>query len=202
MNALLQAAGDFDIVGDDDFEDDEELAAFLAAGDVDIVGAQLAGPGRGGRAIKQLAIRDAVKALRKNMQLQALAKKHQLGLVERPFLGSKRVPAPFDALILANDTATVTITATNPFRPRRFVIPPSVAQQFNIESMSIGMGLQILGNAPVPCECILPDAVGGDWELPTVQTSQQIIMRVTNTTAQDARFRGVCWGEVAVPVGG
>lgn len=204
------ANGFYDIVGAGD--DDDMLEDLLRSGDgqllmgdVDLVGANQYGraglqPAQIQRLkhvvakIKQAATNETIQELRARRSTTSLG---EMGVIDRPFSRANKVPAGFQIVLDAagaGASGVISVQATVPFKPVRFSVPPQLATKFRLTSVNIGQKSYILGATPIPAACVLPDAIGDDWFIDTIQTSQVLFIGVQNTSGQALTVEGAVWG--------
>lgn len=171
---------DYDILGDVLGDDDDVSGdALLLGNDYDILGAaRRSKKSRNSVAMQRAASRGAIVRERQKTQV-------------------RRLPLPLDSgatLIAAGASATITVQPNVTTRPEKFSVSPESSPHFTIDSISIGRKLQLGSGGSIAAS--LYDARNPDnavqWD--TADRREPIEIRVTNQSAQAARFMGLLIG--------
>lgn len=101
------------------------------------------------------------------------------------------------AAIAAGATANISANPQDVFKPRKLIIPASIAPAFVINDIKVGNISQLSSSDPVPAEAFVADSVAGDVAFDTAQVSQQITFNVTNISGAPTIFRAAINGYVA-----
>jgi hypothetical protein len=118
-------------------------------------------------------------------------------------LAQKKAPTRSRELILgfdsiANVGAGVTLDITSRpqvvFRPDRVVVPATIAPNFLIVDIRVGKNSQFTASQPVPAEVFSQGGFQVGMKMDTAQISQDVVMRVTNTSAGALRFNAAMIG--------
>lgn len=110
---------------------------------------------------------------------------------------AREFPLGFDSgatLIPAGGTVTINSQPQIPFRCERIVIPSDIAGGFVVEDFMVGKNSQFANDQPVPGRIFAENAVGVRLRTGTAQVSQNVVLRVTNTTGAPLRFRAAVIG--------
>lgn len=207
--------GDEELVGyeddddGDDVGDDDELEALMAGdeddddddvGDEALVGAIARKSG--------LKLTPRLKGLlsgalkKKTMKLKrakavarlAMRRGKPIGVRPRPLATSGEIPFGFfsAAEVAADATEVITLQPSVIFRPKRLLIPQSIAPAFTLRRIQIGQREQLINGNAVPCEAFSEESVNQGWKLPTIQIAQPMKMEFTNISGSAVTLRG-CW---------
>jgi len=122
----------------------------------------------------------------------------QSGVVVRESTPNKarRYPLGIDAggIVAPNDTVTINSQPQLPFRIERLVVPSDIAGSFVIEDFIVGKTSQFANEAAVPAR-IFDERAEGVWlRGDTAQTSQNVVLKVTNTSGAGVYFRAAVIG--------
>lgn len=206
--------GDEELVGDeydddgDDVGEDEELEALMAGDDDDDdddIGDELVGaiarktghklPPRV-RALLGSALKKKSAKLKRVKAVAKLAMRRgkPIGVRPRPLNTSGEIPFGFfsDTEVAADATVTITLQPSVIFRPKRLLIPQSIAPAFTLRRIQIGQREQLINGNAVPCEAFSEESVNQGWKLPTIQIAQPMKMEFTNISGAAVYLRG-CW---------
>lgn len=112
-------------------------------------------------------------------------------------------PLPIDsgAAIAAGGTAVIAVNSQIIFRPRRLIVPPSLAPFFVIDDIRVGNVPLYAGVGGVPAEAFAPDSVNPNVKKVTANPGVAISLTVTNIDGFAHRLRAVFFGEGSQPEG-
>jgi len=97
--------------------------------------------------------------------------------------------------IAAAASLTITVTPPEPIRVEQIMVAPSIAPAFVLTAATIGRANQIMGAGSLAAELCSPNnPFAVQWD--TAQTSQPILLTVTNTSGAALRFLGSLRGTV------
>lgn len=96
--------------------------------------------------------------------------------------------------IAVGAVGTATTQPQKVYKPERYVIPSTVAPDFLIDSITIGVDLQSPANVSIPAEAFLPNTNLSTVEFATCQISQQIVVRPRNRGGADRPFFSAFYG--------
>jgi len=135
------------------------------------------------------------------MAAAAAAKMAGAGVVVREHGPTKarRQYLPLGATSVAS-AASATITArpqSIAFKPERLVVPATIAPDFTIDSILVGVTPQGVQTGTAPAESFVANAVGCELDCDTVQTSQDFVVVTTNISGATRTFRGTVFGRSA-----
>jgi hypothetical protein len=94
----------------------------------------------------------------------------------------------------AGVTTTITYETQELFRPERYVVSGSIAEDFVIEDILVGTRSQFAATGECPAEIFRPDAVGVEVHFETANVGNKIKVTVTNTSAGALTFRAAFIG--------
>jgi hypothetical protein len=106
-----------------------------------------------------------------------------------------------------NSTGTVAAAAaavvnTQPqnlaFKPRRIVVPASIAPDFTIDAIYCGITPQFVASGSIAAETFTQDAWQTEMDMDTVNTSQNFTLNVTNQSGAARQFRATVFGKTAL----
>lgn len=122
----------------------------------------------------------------------------QAGVVVKESMPSKarRYPLGIDSGedVVGGDTVTINSQPQLPFRIERLVVPSDIGGNFVIEDFIVGKTSQFANEAAVPAR-IFDERAEGVWlRGDTAQTSQNVVLKVTNTSGGAIRFRAAVIG--------
>jgi hypothetical protein len=100
----------------------------------------------------------------------------------------------FLALIGVGVVVPATVAPQKTYKPERFVVPPSVAPDFLIQSIFIGVYLQSPATGAISAESFLPDAIYTNVDFTTCQISQSITVNAQNTGGAPRNFLSTFFG--------
>lgn len=99
----------------------------------------------------------------------------------------RQYPLGFPSTDLSpRSTTTVSVQPQVPFRGRRLVIPSNIADAIMVEGIYVGRNNMLMG--PVPARAFTELAMGMELTMETAQVSQQVSLRVVNTSDRPLRF--------------
>lgn len=180
----------YDLVGAEEVlfgadELDDVLGAY------DLIGAR----GRGGAMARRAAPRRGLAAAAPGAAQMALAR-NAVVVREREPNKSRRLYLPLGTTSVAS-LASSSITSrpqTIAFKPQRLVIPATIAPDFTVDSILVGVQPQAVQNGSAPAEAFVANAVDCQLDCDTVQTSQDLVVVVTNISGSTRNFRGTFFG--------
>lgn len=198
VGADLVGAEDFDLdLGGDD--DDLDIGAY------DIVGARKKQPSR-----QAVAVANQARALLAQRQRQAQAQRQQQQVIaQREAAASfvtrdqeprraRRQPLGMNSTGTVAASSSAIITArpqTMAFKPDRLIIPATIAPMFTVNDIKVGNRSQLPQNGDLPGEAFLPNTEGAMLDFDTCQTSQDLILVVTNISGGALQFRACFYGK-------
>jgi len=195
----------FDILGEDPMDDylvvgdDGESLADLEAlmgddyGDDDLMGALPPSIRRANALLRRRTA--AVKKRARKQVRQAAFRKAALARKKEP-TRSRELILGFDSVanVAAAATADITSRPQVVFRPDRVVVPATIAPNFLIVDIRVGKNSQFTAAQPVPGEVFSQGGFQVGMKMDTAQISQDVVMRVTNTSAGPLRFNAAMIG--------
>jgi len=135
------------------------------------------------------------------MQSAAVQKMANAGAVVREHGPTKtrRLYLPLGATsVVAAASANVTARPQSiAFKPEKLSIPATIAPDFTIDTILVGVVPQGVQTGSAPAESFLPTAVDSYLDCDTVQTSQDFVVGVTNISGATRTFRGTVFGRSA-----
>jgi len=99
--------------------------------------------------------------------------------------------------VAAGSTVNVNTNTQDVFKPRKIIIPATIAPLFVINDIKVGNISQFSSSSAVPAEAFVAGSVAADVNFDTAQVSQQITFNVSNVSGAAARFRAAICGYVA-----
>ncbi len=99
--------------------------------------------------------------------------------------------------VAAAASEVITFRAQVLFRGRRLIVPDAIASLFTIDDIKIGNTSQFAASGAVPASAF-GEAVAGTGDnlvMDTAQTSQDIVMTVTNRSLAATQFRAALFGD-------
>lgn len=184
--------GQYDLIGTDDLMyGADDLDAVLGA--YDLIGAQRAAMAR------QMRGGGSPQAARRNAAAQAAVARNSVVLREREPTKSRRLYLPLGATSIAS-LASSNITASPQsiaFKPERLVIPATIAPDFTVDNILVGVTPQSVQIGSAPAEAFVANAVDCQLDCDTVQTSMNFVVAVTNISGATRTFRGAVFGRSA-----
>lgn len=109
---------------------------------------------------------------------------------------ARRYPLGFDSGAAVASGAQ-TIINSQPqviYRAERFVVPSDIAGSFVIDDLQVGKNSQFANDVPVPARIFDEQATAVELRGDTAQTSQNIVVKATNTSGAPVRFRAAILG--------
>lgn len=172
----------FEIVSGDEvlLGNGDEVDALLS-GQYELVGARrraLAHGPRGGGAL-------AAAAAAKVAQAGTIVRQHEP-------TKARKIVLPMASTGTVAAAATSSITArpqTVAFKPTRVVVPASIAPDFTINDIKVGVKSQFAQSGALPAEMFTQNAFDVDMDMDTVQTSQDFVLDVANISGGARQFR-------------
>lgn len=112
-------------------------------------------------------------------------------------------PLPIDsgANVAAGASIIIQTTSQIIFRPRRLIVPESIATFFTVDRLDVGNVPTFASAGSIPAEAFRPDSVNPNVRKVTAQPGVQILVGVTNVDGVPHRFRGAIFGEGSQPSG-
>jgi len=109
---------------------------------------------------------------------------------------ARRYPMGIDSVdpVDPGDTVSVTSQPQLPFRVERLVVPSDIAGSFSLADFIVGKNSQFANEAAVPARVFDEQAEGVLLRGDTAQTSQNIVLKVTNISGAAIRFRACVIG--------
>lgn len=83
------------------------------------------------------------------------------------------------------------------FKPQRLVVPATLAPDFTIDAILVGVKPQAVQTGSAPAEAFVANAVDCELDCDTVQTSQDFVVSVTNISGATRTFRACVFGRSA-----
>ena len=109
---------------------------------------------------------------------------------------ARRYTLSFTQTIPAGLTQDVTRFPQVVFRGERLFVPSTIGANFDIVSITIGNRPQFAAAGSMPAEIFSEVSINNELGLDTAQPGVQVILQVSNRTAQDQEFRAVIIGAV------
>lgn len=97
------------------------------------------------------------------------------------------------------DVGAVGVATVRPqkiFKPERFTVPPTVAPDFLIDSISVGVYNQSPAISSIPAEAFLTDSIYSNVDFDTCQISQELSVRARNRGGAPRPFFSTFFGRV------
>jgi len=155
----------------------------------------------GRTARRPMSRRGVPPGMARTIQAAAVAKMANAGAVVREHGPTKtrRLYLPLGATpVVAAASANVTARPqTIAFKPEKLSVPATIAPDFTIDSILVGVVPQGVQTGSAPAESFLPTAVDSYLDCDTVQTSQDFVVGVTNISGATRTFRGTVFGRSA-----
>lgn len=136
------------------------------------------------------------------MQMAAAMKMANAGVIvkEKEPTKARRLYLPMasNGTVAANASATITARPQAiAFKPQKIVVPASIAPDFTIDSVLVGVKPQAVQSGSAPAEAFVQNAVDTEMDMDTVQTSQDFVLTVTNQSGAARQFRATVFGRSA-----
>jgi hypothetical protein len=196
-----------ELIGDQLVAGDDLLGDDLVAGD-DLLGDDVLGAWRRRQRKKKQALGRLVKVAR-----AANAAKARKNLVRRAImakkLGSAKVvePARYTharvqsmglsrAGIQGGETVDIIARPQEVFKPRRLIIPSSIASNFMIEDVKVGRTSQFVSSGRQPAVAFTELATADNFNLKTCKPGMDIVLKVTNISQDEIDFDSTIIGDV------
>ncbi len=120
----------------------------------------------------------------------------------QPSVQSYTPGTPRKSLLGVNSTGTVaagasvviTVRPQMLFRPNRLLVPDAIAPSFTIDDIKIGNRSQFASSGAIPAAAF-GESVDDDLLMDTIQTSQDIVITVTNVSGGAVQFRAALFGD-------
>lgn len=96
--------------------------------------------------------------------------------------------------VAVGTTGTATTSPQKVYKPERFVVPATVAPDFLIAAIFIGVALQSPASTAISAEAFLPDSIYSNVDFDTCQISQQIQVQARNRGGADRPFFSTFYG--------
>lgn len=93
-------------------------------------------------------------------------------------------------------TGTAIVRPQKIYKPERFTVPPTVAPDFLIDGIFVGVYLQSPSNTAIPAESFLPDSIYSNVDFDTCQISQELSVRARNRGGAPRPFFSTFYGRV------
>lgn len=180
------AVGEYDIVGDDDDMDLEDLLV-EGMGDSEIVGEDLLigarrrRPRRSRRAaVRRLAQRNAAAVVKTGLDKR---RRYPLGFVP--------------TTITSGSTTSVPSSPQNLYRAERLVIPSDIAFDLGITDIKVGNQSQFVQNVEVPAAIFSEVAIDTAVHFDTAEVGNQVSVSARNKSASSVEFTAALIGTAA-----
>lgn len=98
--------------------------------------------------------------------------------------------------IAVGATGIATTRPQKAYKPERFTVPPTVAPDFVIASIFIGVALQSPSNTAIAAESFLPDSIYSNVDFDTCEISQELIVNARNRGGAARPFFSTFYGRV------
>lgn len=195
----LASGGDLDELfelGDGDDGEVDPDVALLLAGDTAI----------GAAARKKVALASLPKSRTAALARAQLAKQAVAQIASRKAIGVRsrslntagEIPVGINTgAVLASASAIVTITPPVIFKPKRLLVPETIAPGWTLDDVSVGLRNCLLTSQPVPAEVFSQVSVNQGWRIPTLQIGQAMSMTWTNQSGSTATLRAAWLGTYA-----
>lgn len=108
-----------------------------------------------------------------------------------------RLYLPMKSVSTVAAAASETITGrpqSVAFKPQRIVVPATVAPDFTIDSIVVGVKPQGVQTGSVSAETFVADAVDCEMDMDTVQGGLDFVLAVTNISGAARTFRATVYG--------
>lgn len=188
--------GNYELIGAEEliYGDTDDLGDVLGA--YELIGRRAAARGQ-----SPMRGRGASPQMRATMAQAAAMKMANAGVVVKTQEPTKarRLYLPLGATSVAA-AASSNVTArpqSIAFKPERLVVPATIAPDFTIDSILVGVTPQSVQTGSAPAEAFVANAVDCYLDCDTVQTSQDFVIGVTNISGATRTFRGAVFGKSA-----
>ena len=101
--------------------------------------------------------------------------------------------------VLAGQTLTIAVLPQVIFRGSRLLIPSDIAGSFLIADIIVGNRSQLVASGSLPGRAFQENSLNNRVMLDTASVSQQVILKVTNTSLGALRFNAALFGVAAIP---
>lgn len=186
-------SGEYDIVGDDDYDDDLGQARPSRRRPR----SRSRSRSRGGLRprLERYGRGYAPTQIRQMADAMALSRSTTLVKETVPSKSRHQVLG-FDSVtdVAAAGSATITKQPQTIFRPNRFVVPQAIAPSFLIDDIKVGKNSQFIASGSIPAESMSQMAFSVELQFDTAAVSQQIVIEVTNLTLAGVRFTATMFG--------
>lgn len=98
--------------------------------------------------------------------------------------------------ILVGAVGTAQVQPQKVFKAERYIVPDTVAPDFMLDSITVGVQLQSPANASIPAQAFLPTSIYSNVDFDTCQISQQIVVRPRNIGGADRPYFSSFVGKV------
>ena len=98
--------------------------------------------------------------------------------------------------IAVGATGVATTRPQKVFKPERFTVPDTVAPDFLIDGIFVGVYLQSPSNTAIPAEAFLPTSIYSNVDFETCQISQELTVRARNRGGAPRPFFSTFFGRV------
>ena len=86
----------------------------------------------------------------------------------------------------------IRVSPQRPFKFRRLVIPPSVADGFMVTSLALGIDTMFVSSAPVPALAFVPEAAPIDFGGPVCMVGSEFVLSIRNADTRGVPPRVFC----------
>lgn len=93
-----------------------------------------------------------------------------------------------ETAIVVGAVGTATVQPQKVFKAERYIVPDTVAPDFMLDSITVGVALQSPANVSIPAQAFLPTSIYSNVDFDTCQISQQIVVRPRNIGGADRPF--------------
>lgn len=109
------------------------------------------------------------------------------------------IPMNSNGTVAAAAQAVVNTQPQNlAFKPRRIVVPASIAPDFTIDAIFCGITPQFVASGSIAAETFTQDAWQTEMDMDTVNTSQNFTLNITNQSGAARQFRATVFGKTAL----
>lgn len=103
------------------------------------------------------------------------------------------------ASVAAGVQAVISVLPQVIFRGQRLVVPSDIAGSFSIDDIIVGNRSQLVSAGALPARAFQENCLNNELHLDTASVSQQLILKVTNTSAGALAFSAALFGTAAIP---
>ena len=142
------------------------------------------------------------KARSSALQAAAVAKMANAGVVVKSQEPTKArrlyLPMNSDGAVAAGASQDITgRSQAIAFKPQKVVVPASIAPDFTIDQILVGVKPQAVQTGSASAETFVADAFDVEMDMDTLQTSQDFVISVTNISGAPRVFRATVYGRSA-----